>query len=178
MEISVHENKSNIFVLIKQGFREKRMIYNINYLTKEIARKKANTLMNKLKFFPDLNWQDVDQFLDKENKEIESHYINQGKGITVASGNKCFSVYFKFLEGPSPYFRVLFSKYQFGETRAYNLAKRFQKDYSELRKKAFATDKDIERLIEKYDKIKMQQELINLETERRNKLQEYRAKKI
>ena len=177
MQIEVHETNTKYVVHIKDKFREKKMSYEIKFFGKEGAKTKAYTLAQKLKFFPDLSWDDVEQFLAPEVREAEVKYNEQGHGITISSGNKCYSVYYKYFEGRSPYFRILFSKLQFGEKRAYNLAKRFHKDYLKLKKTQYPTDADMEKLIEKYEKIKMQQELINIEAERRKKLQEYREKK-
>ena len=177
MEILIEKTETCFNVTAKQELKKLSLSFSFHYLGKEEAEEKAKEFYEYIKRMIIFGWKELECCFERERLKRDKLYFENGKGIVESSGKKCFSVYFRYITGRSPNFRMQFSKMQFGAERALNLAKRFQKDFFELENDIHSNDDHVEKLIEKYDKIKMEQELINIAAERRRKLLEFRAKK-
>lgn len=177
MELTINKTKTNYTVSARNGFKTLSLIFSFYYLDEGEAKQKATEFHEHIKRIIIFGWDEIVKCFEEERIKRDMCYMEKGKGIIESSGKKCYSVYFRYINGRSPNFRIQFSKMQFGVERAYNLAKRFYKDFFLLENDVKSTDKDVDKLVHKYEKIKIQQELINLAFERRKRLQEYREKK-
>ena len=173
----IFKTEKNFTVCAKTKYKKLQITYSFDYFEEKEAESIANKFLLHLKKMAIFGWDEIEACFKEEKKKRDLLYVERGKGIVQSSGKKCYSVYFRYVNGRSPNFRIQFSKMQFGDERALALAKRFYKDFCELENNILSTDDDVNKLIGKYEKIKMKQELINLASERRNKIQEFRIKK-
>ena len=176
MTVTLYETDLSYIVTVRAFNIEKNISYLFQYLDTNEAHKMANSFAVKLQKMGDLSEKTVKEIFREERDKLEDVFVDHGKGIAdISTRANCYAVYYEYVDGPSPIMRMAFGKNEFGVNRAYRLAKEFNKKYYLLKKKKNLRDRDIEKLIGEYDKIKLKNKYNNLAKKRKKTLKKFRC---
>ena len=174
MTVNLYKTDSGYTVTVRAFDIEKNISYLTMYLSKEAAYKMANHFAAKMIKIGEIPISTIKDLFIEEREKLEEIYIDCGKGVAHIKKKNIYAVYYEYVDGPSPVMRMAFSKKEFGANKAYKLAKQFNKKLFFLKDKKKIRDQDIEKIIEEFDKLKLQNKYNNLAKKRRKILKKYR----
>ena len=176
MLVEIYESDTSYTMRVKYKGIDRGIAYNIDLLGRKGALLVAESVAKRVKAQDGISLEEFLEFLNQERKKRDYVYMEQGRGITEVSQDQCYTVYFRYVDGLSPNYRIAFGKRLLGKDRAYSLAKKFCKEFYDLENTIGATNQQVEDLVMKYELIKQERQLEKNREKRMRQLKEYRQK--
>lgn len=178
MTVTLYESASGYSVVVRGSEKfEKSLIFNTKYLEDSQAFQMAQEFATYLQSLVNVPQKEIKEVIYNKRKALEDLYVENGMGVAYVTRAQCYACYFKYVDGPSPEMRMGFGVREFGENRAKRLAKEFSSKYHKLKKKKNLRDKDIDELVNEYEKVKILNQFNKMKRKRRKQLKHHRAYK-